>query len=326
MAPIAIKPKVSILIPVYNGSNFLKQAIDSAIGQYYTEKEIIVINDGSNDNGATRKVAESFVPNIMYYEKENGGVASALNLGIEKSTGEYISWLSHDDFYYPNKLEDQISYVTSLENNKVIVFSNEDMVDENNIVIRPAFQRKFDNSKFYRELLVKKFIGGCSLLIPRKAFDRCGEFDESLRTVQDYDMWFRMLNNGYTFSYYQITSGAKRRHGGQDSQQKKELRRKEKIVLLTRALTSMTDEILKKNFPKGSGDFFTIARSFYKQGLSEVYLYCFERGLRIRTGFGQRLLTTPSCIYTKFYPFFYEKRKAMKEKIKIFLKSVSKKR
>ena len=68
------------------------------------EIEIIVVNDGSNDDGATWKIAHSYGNKIRYFEKENGGVSTALNLGIENMRGEYFSWLSHDDLYYPNKM------------------------------------------------------------------------------------------------------------------------------------------------------------------------------------------------------------------------------
>jgi glycosyltransferase involved in cell wall biosynthesis len=80
-------PKVSIVIPVYNGSNYLKEAIDSALGQTSKDVEIIVVNDGSNDGGQTEAIAKSYGDKIRYFYKENGGVASALNLGI-KNMGE----------------------------------------------------------------------------------------------------------------------------------------------------------------------------------------------------------------------------------------------
>jgi hypothetical protein len=73
------RPRVSIIIPVYNGSNFLAEAIDSALAQTYQNTEVIVVNDGSTDRGATRAIAASYGDRIRYLEKENGGVASALN-------------------------------------------------------------------------------------------------------------------------------------------------------------------------------------------------------------------------------------------------------
>ena len=99
------RPLVSIVIPVYNGSNYLAEAIDSALNQTYDNVEIIVVNDGSKDEGKTRDVALKYGNKIRYFEKENGGVASALNFGVKQMSGEYFSWLSHDDFYTPHKIE-----------------------------------------------------------------------------------------------------------------------------------------------------------------------------------------------------------------------------
>jgi glycosyltransferase involved in cell wall biosynthesis len=79
-------PLVSIIIPVYNGSKYLEDAILSAVNQTYTNVEILVINDGSNDNGSTAAIAHRFSSKISYFEKVNGGVSSALNFGISKMT------------------------------------------------------------------------------------------------------------------------------------------------------------------------------------------------------------------------------------------------
>ena len=66
-------PKVSIVIPAYNASNYLSEAIDSALAQTYPNVEVVVVNDGSPDDGATRAVALSYGDRIRYVEKENGG-------------------------------------------------------------------------------------------------------------------------------------------------------------------------------------------------------------------------------------------------------------
>jgi len=77
-------PLVSIIIPVYNGSNYLRNAIESALAQTYENFEVIVINDGSKDSGRSAAIAKEFAGRIRYFEKPNGGVASALNLGSRK--------------------------------------------------------------------------------------------------------------------------------------------------------------------------------------------------------------------------------------------------
>ena len=76
------EPKISIVIPAYKAANYLAEAIDSALAQTYSNVEIIVVNDGSPDDGATAAVAKSYGDKIRYFEKENGGSSSALNRGI----------------------------------------------------------------------------------------------------------------------------------------------------------------------------------------------------------------------------------------------------
>ena len=111
-------PLVSIIIPVYNGSKYMRQAIDSALRQSYKNIEIIVVNDGSDDNGETDKTALSYGDKIRYFKKENGGVSSALNLGIREMKGDYFSWLSHDDFYLENKIESEIEALKKIDEKK----------------------------------------------------------------------------------------------------------------------------------------------------------------------------------------------------------------
>src|SRR4030065_1713637 len=95
--------KVSIVIPVYNGSNYLRGAIDSALAQTYKNIEVIVVNDGSDDGGKTEAIANSYGDKIRYICKKNGGVSTQLNVGILAAGGEFISWLSNDDGYIPDK-------------------------------------------------------------------------------------------------------------------------------------------------------------------------------------------------------------------------------
>jgi len=102
---------VSIVIPVYNGSDYLSSAIESALNQTYPKCEIIVVNDGSDDNGLTEKIARSYGKKIKYAEQENGGVACALNHGIRIINGDYFAWLSHDDVFLPEKTEAQLNAI-----------------------------------------------------------------------------------------------------------------------------------------------------------------------------------------------------------------------
>lgn len=208
-------PKVTIIIPVYNGSNYVEDAIKTALNQTYENLEIIVVNDGSNDNGATKKIAESYLPRIKYLEKENGGVSTALNLGIKNMTGDYFSWLSHDDMYYPNKIEKEVEELLKYDDH-TILYSNFDLVDKNGEKMTFVYLDHDMLTKKPDYAVLRGAIGGITLLIPKKAFEECGYFDESLRCVQDYELWFQMSMK-YKFVHLTDILAMTRIHGMQDS-------------------------------------------------------------------------------------------------------------
>lgn len=187
-------PKVTIVIPVYNGANFLKDAIDSALKQTYDNLEILVVNDGSSDHGKTEKIALSYGDKIGYIYKENGGVSTALNLAIEKMAGEYLSWLSHDDTYEPNKIEAEVDYLKdkNLLDKKVIVYSDYYLIDVRGKVLSRAIKNHEELVEKPEYALLKGNINGLSLLIPKSAFDEYGGFDTSLKATQDYELWRKM--------------------------------------------------------------------------------------------------------------------------------------
>jgi len=188
-------PKVTIIIPVYNWSNYLTEAINSALNQTYKNIEILVINDGSNDNWATEKIALSFGNKINYIYKKNWWVSTALNLWIKKSTWEYISWLSHDDLYYPNKIEEQIKYLIPIKNKDTkIIYSNIDIINSDWKIINKSIYdfKNINESNFLFNILTKHIINWCSLLILKNILTELWLFNEKLKTVQDYEVWFKI--------------------------------------------------------------------------------------------------------------------------------------
>lgn len=204
------EPKVTIIIPVYNGSNFLAEAIDAALAQTYPNCEILVVNDGSTDNGESEKIALSYGNKINYYFKENGGVSSALNFAFEKMSGEWFSWLSHDDLYYPNKIEKQIDFINELllENphidlKKITVRCATESIDKDGKVIKtPSYKTVPKHEKIIDTILnnVSNYrLSGCSFLLPSSCINDIGAFAESIRTVSDVEYWYRLLFAGYEF-------------------------------------------------------------------------------------------------------------------------------
>lgn len=211
-------PLVSIIIPVYKGKNYLAEAIDSALAQTYKNIEILVVNDGSPDEGATERVALSYGDKIRYISQKNGGVSSALNTGIREMKGEYFSWLSHDDLYVPTKIEKQVSLIQT--KNDIILCSGI-LMDKNGKVIKhhvKTLNGRFSNLEIFDSFIHGYALNGLGFLIPKRVFDEVGNFDESMRYLQDLDMWLRVLmHNSYTIVCQRDLLVITRIHRGQQT-------------------------------------------------------------------------------------------------------------
>lgn len=212
-------PLVSIVIPVYNGANYLREAIDSALAQTYSNVEIIVVNDGSDDGGATRDIALSYGDKIRYFEKDNGGVSTALNVGIQNMRGKYFSWLSHDDIYLPEKIQVEIDALRKVGDMSRVVYGGWKflIMPERKIKTYHAhetYRQEFLETGAFAPLFA--LISGCTLLIPKFYFDAYGGFDETFRAVQDYKKWFEMFR-GKRLVYVRQPLVLSRQHAEQTS-------------------------------------------------------------------------------------------------------------
>lgn len=235
MDKTAYMPLVSIVIPAYNASNYMKQAIDSALNQTYQNIEVIVVNDGSKDDGKSDAIAKSYGEKIRYFFKENGGSSSALNKGISQMKGEWFSWLSHDDLYYPDKIKKQVEYLNGLLEKglkhediyKQVLFTAHNSINGEGKLIRKSNEEKEKLlSKHIAELKGNEYLiaeptkynfYGCGCLVNKKVFEEIGGFDENLRLINDLDMWSRIYMGGYKLHYISEALTIGRIHSGQIS-------------------------------------------------------------------------------------------------------------
>ena len=232
------KPKVSIIIPVYNGSNFMQCAIDCALGQTYENIEVIVVNDGSTDDGKTEEIALSYGDRIRYFAKPNGGVSSALNFGIQKMTGDYFAWLSHDDAYTTSRIKAAVELLKEhdLLGKKFVGYTGGYIADASGIKIK-NFRKCFEKNRIYSgyevmEIMTAKgTLYGCNFLIPRSAFEEVGFFDESLRYSQDSLMWYRIFLAEYGLISDDLPNVMSRMHGDQVSQLRRDLFSHDALVI-----------------------------------------------------------------------------------------------
>lgn len=268
-----MQPKVSIIIPVYNGANYLSEAIDSALRQTYKNVEIIVVNDGSCDNGETEKIALSYGDKIRYFAKENGGVSSALNFGIKMMDGDYFSWLSHDDLYADDKIEKQLSLI---EDEKDIVLCPNLLIDgEGKEIAYPmrAIEKKLSGVELFREVVEKGYqLNGLGFLVPRKAFEEVGCFDEGLRYVQDWFLWCQMMLKDYRFICQAEKLTMNRIHKMQVSNRFPQLFYQEVDIVAKK-----TEEIFRNNTVAERTAFLKLYLYYFQKVNSEVGKEIFKR-------------------------------------------------
>ncbi|RLD27571.1 MAG: hypothetical protein DRI75_09155 [Bacteroidetes bacterium] len=188
-------PLVSVIIPTYNRPTFLKKAIDSVANQTYTNIEIIVIDDGSNNNYALEFCNKH--ENCNYFYKNNGGLSSARNFGFMKSHGEFIAFLDDDDFWKEDKIEKQVNLLL-IEKDIDLIHSSAFVVDEEGELtgefIGAASNKihKRSGNVFWNALGVW-VVKSPTPLIRKKVFKSDLMFDESIKVGEDLDFYQRLF-------------------------------------------------------------------------------------------------------------------------------------
>lgn len=267
----AVGPLVSIIIPVYNGGNYLAEAIDSALAQTYAHCEIIVVNDGSTDGGQTEQIAKGYGSSIRYISQANGGVASALNLGISVMGGSFFSWLSHDDLYEPQKIESQLALMEASASEDMVVYSDYRLFSDDG---RQTEIRQEETSPdgFRWRLVCSSSINGCTLLIPVHLLRAAGGFNEALRTTQDYELWFR-LSARYRFVHLPQVLVAARCHQQQGIVTHSSLAQRESQALHAVFARDLRDQDLPTTHSAGYGRLYAdLAQSFWGRGFMDAAL------------------------------------------------------
>ena len=190
-----VLPLVSVIITTYNRQEYLEDAIKSIANQSYKNIEILVIDDGSENNYA-QEISEKF-SNCNYYFKENGGLSSARNYGIKLAKGDYVAFLDDDDFWGNSKIEKQVKIL--LKNSSVdCVHSAAAVVDENGNPIGSfigAAQNKIHKRSGYVfwNALGVWVVKSPTPLIRKKVFQPDLMFDETIKVGEDIDFYQRLF-------------------------------------------------------------------------------------------------------------------------------------
>lgn len=210
---------VDVVIPVYNGERFILQALNSVAAQSCAPARIIVVDDGSTDGtGEMVRAYKSEIP-VEYVQKNNEGLSSARNAGIQISRSEYVAFLDADDEWYPEKLEEQLRLFRESDlQNLGVVYCAYSIIDDIGEISDSHHVVETDGSLrgsiFDVLLLANRITGsGSGVLIKRSCFDRVGLFDEELSACEDWDMWLR-LAECYKFDLVPQKLVRIRRHQG----------------------------------------------------------------------------------------------------------------
>ena len=181
-------PTVSVIIPTYNRSHLVTEAVDSVLGQSYTDFELLVVDDGSTD-ASTARLAK-YGDRLHLYHQENRGASAARNAGIRHAQGRYISFLDSDDLWLKGKLRAQMDLVGRDPGVKVCY--TEEIWIRRGVRVNPKKKHRKYSGWILENMLPLCIVSLSSVLIAREVFDRVGLFDESLPACEDYDLWLRI--------------------------------------------------------------------------------------------------------------------------------------
>lgn len=188
------KPLVSVVMSVYNGEKFLREAIDSILDQTFKDFEFIIINDGSADD--TLKIIKSYKdPRIVLISRKNKGLVASLNEGIEKAQGKYIARMDADDVSLPDRFQLQVEYL--IKNPSCVVLSSYiDLVDE---LGKPLPNWFLERTAVTPEQIKGIMVQECCIAHPAVMMVKGGLPKPAYRSIpgaEDWDLWLRILRQG----------------------------------------------------------------------------------------------------------------------------------
>jgi len=188
---------ISVIIPTYNRAQYLKEAIDSVLGQDYFSNtsgadsyELIVIDDGSTDG--TKNVVDPYMTEIRYTYQPHKGVSSARNLGLKLSKGDFIAFLDSDDLWKKEKIRLQMQYMK--EHPEAVVCCTQEIWIRNGVFVNPRNKHRKHSGWIFDKFLPLCLLSLSSALFRRRLFDEIGAFDEDLPACEDYDLGIRLAH------------------------------------------------------------------------------------------------------------------------------------
>lgn len=188
-------PKISVITPSYNQGEYIERTIESVLSQNYPNLEYIIMDGGSTDK--TVKILKKYGKKIIWKSEKDNGQGNAINKGLERATGDILTYLNSDDMLCPNSLKLIANYY--LKNPKTHWFFGKcKIIDEKDREIRKqitAYKNFWLKRYNYQTLLVLDYISQPATFWTRKAFEKIGNFNEKEYWELDYEYWLRLGKN-----------------------------------------------------------------------------------------------------------------------------------
>lgn len=187
-----ILPKISVILPVYNGLHYLEEAINSVLGQSFKDFELIIINDGSTD-GSERVIEKFDDPRIRYFKQENHGLPATLNIAIIHARGQYIARQDQDDICLPLRFQKQVEFLNAHPDVGMVgtcaeIWAGNERTDR--VLTHPTDEASLRFGLLFNNLFVHS-----SIMIRRSVFEQVGAYseDKSRQPPEDYELWSRVM-------------------------------------------------------------------------------------------------------------------------------------
>ena len=201
---------VSVIIPTYNRSFFLKEAISSVLSQTYTDMELIIVDDGSEDD--TRSlvfgVHSPYIP-IVYAELPHTGFPGLVrNRGIQRAGGEYIAFLDSDDLWIPDKIQKQVRFFQTHE--ECVICHTGELWIRNGKRVSQKGQIHRKSGYIFEDALKKCIISPSSVMVKQRTLHELGLYREDIEIAEDYELWLRVTSRfpvGYLDAPYVVKRG-----------------------------------------------------------------------------------------------------------------------
>ena len=186
-------PFFTVIIPLYNKEQFIGSTLKSILQQHFTDFEILIIDDGSTDK-SVEKIKEFEDERIRFYTKQNGGVSTARNYGIDLAAADYITFIDADDYWYPDFLQQMHRNINRFPEHQVFSAAIEIETDTNIIPAQYSIDKTHDCEivNYFDASNKMSVIWTSCAVFHKSVFAAVGHFDVKIKSGQDTDLWIRI--------------------------------------------------------------------------------------------------------------------------------------